>query len=82
MDLISCNLFEQNKLELKYTIFKNNMGYNKRGQEHFKGNYSIISLKRREVLFLFRGIKVNRTLEVCKEVGEFVRGVKPLQWFC
>ena len=58
------------------------MGYNKINQEHSKGNYSIISLKRREVLFLFRGIKENRTLEACKEVGEFVRGIKPLQWFC
>ena len=57
------------------------MGYNKIGQEHFKGNYSITNLKRREVLFLFRGIKENRTLKACKEVGEFVRGVKPLQWF-
>ena len=55
------------------------MGYNKIGQEHFKGNYSITNLKRREVLFLFRGIKENRTLKACKEVGEFVRGVKPLQ---
>ena len=70
MDLISCNLFEQNKLELKYTIFKNNMGYNKRGQEHFKGNYSIISLKRREVLLLFRGIKVNRSVKRLESLSE------------